>query len=307
MRKHITLLYLLVFMAIYGFAQNESSKYYYYYKTEKQFLELNTDFVFVSVTGDEAKNANLLRVGEGTFKKERLSDKMKQKLNLSEDFYWAELKLGENTAKAIYNEKVTALKQNRSVQIVSPYFKSASCKKIGLTNYFYVKLKSTADVATMEQYAKQTNSIIVKQDDFMPLWYVLSCTKVSDKNAMELANQFFESDLFQYAEPDLMLDNILNCVNDTYFPQQWGLRNTGQYGGNAGIDIRACDAWNLSTGSNINVAVVDEGIQLNHPDLQANIHSLSYDGENGTSPSIIRGITEQPVPGLLGQLEIQPE
>lgn len=225
---------------------------------------------------------------------------MKQKLNLSEDFYWAELKLGENTAKAIYNEKVTALKQNRSVQIVSPYFKSASCKKIGLTNFFYVKLKSTADVAIMEQYAKQTNSIIVKQDDFMPLWYVLSCTKVSDKNAMELANQFFESDLFQYAEPDLMLDNILNCVNDTYFPQQWGLRNTGQYGGNSGIDIRACDAWNLSTGSNINVAVVDEGIQLNHPDLQANIHSLSYDGENGTSPSIIRGDHGTACAGIIG-------
>ncbi|HBY54852.1 MAG TPA: hypothetical protein DEH15_20775 [Marinilabiliales bacterium] len=252
---------MLVFTVVYGHAQYDGNKYYYYYKTEKQFLELNTDFVFVSVTGDEAKNANLLRVGEGMFKKERLSDKMKQKLNLSEDFYWAELKLEENTANAIYNEKVIALKQNRSVQIASPYFKSASCKKIGLTNFFYVKLKSTADVAILEQYAKQTNSIIVKQDDFMPLWYVLSCTKVSDKNAMELANQFFESDLFQYAEPDLMLDNILNCVNDTYFPQQWGLRNTGQFGGNAGIDIRACDTWNLSTGSNINVAVVDEGIQ----------------------------------------------
>jgi subtilisin family serine protease len=195
---------------------------------------------------------------------------------------------------------MTALRQKQNVQIVSPYFKSPNSKKIGLTNFFYVKLKSTTDIALLEQYAKQTKCIIVKQDDFMPLWYVLSCTKSSDKNAMELANQFFESGLFQFAEPDLMEEDILNCVNDTYFPQQWGLRNTGQYGGNAGIDIRACDAWNISTGSNIIVAVIDQGIQLDHPDLQANIHSLSYDTESRTSPSIVRGDHGTACAGIIG-------
>nr|WP_319571906.1 hypothetical protein [uncultured Draconibacterium sp.] len=233
------------------------NKYYYYYKGEKQFLELNTDFVFVSVEEDKTKNVNLFSVGGGTLKKEGLSDKMKQKLNSSDDFYWAEIKLGKNTANAVYDEKVAALKQIVNVQIVSPYFRSAHSEKIGLTNFFYVKLKSTSDITLLEQYAKQTKSIIVKQDDFMPLWYVLSCTKSSSKNAMELANQFFESGLFQFAEPDLMLEDILNCVNDAYFPQQWGLRNTGQYGGTAGIDIRACDAWNISTGANVNIAVID--------------------------------------------------
>lgn len=223
MRKSIVLLYMLIFMAIYGLAQNGNSKYYYYYKTEKQYLELNTDFVFVSVIGNEdTQNNELFKVGEGILKKEGLSAKMKQKLNTSDDFYWAEIKFGENTNNVIYNEKVKALRQNKNIQSISPYFKSANSKKIGLTNFFYVKLKATADIMLMEQYAKQANCIIVKQDDFMPLWYVLSCTKSSDKNAMELANQFFESGLFQYAEPDLMLDNILNCVNDTYFPPTMG-------------------------------------------------------------------------------------
>jgi hypothetical protein len=234
MIKHIILLYMLLFIAVYGHAQNGNSKYYYYYQTEKLYLELNTDFVFVSVVGDEARNVDLFKKGTGILKKEGLSDKMKQKLNSSDDFYWGEIKIGENTSNTNFNEKVSALRLNKNVQIVSPYFKSANSKKIGLTNFFYVKLKTASDVALLEQYAKQTNSIIVKQDDFMPLWYVLSCTKKSDKNAMELANQFFESGLFQFAEPDLMLENILNCVNDTYFPQQWGLRNTGQYGGIAG-------------------------------------------------------------------------
>lgn len=301
MKKLIALINMIIFLSVYGLAQNGSNKYYYYYQNEKQYLELNTDFVFVSVIGNEnSQNNELFKVGTGILKKEGLSAKMKQKLNSSDDFYWAEIKFGENITNTIYNEKETALKQNRNVQTVSPYFKSQNSKKIGLTNFFYVKLKTTADVTLLEQYAKQTQCIIVKQDDFMPLWYVLSCTKSSDKNAMEMANQFLESGLFQFAEPDLMIDNILNCVNDTYFPQQWGLRNTGQYGGNAGIDIKACDAWNLSTGANINVAVVDQGIQLDHPDLQANIHSLSYDTENGTSPSIVRGDHATACAGIIG-------
>ena len=31
--------------------------------------------------------------------------------------------------------------------------------------------------------------------------------------------------------------------NDTYFPDLWGLYNTGQEGGTTGADIKALDAW----------------------------------------------------------------
>ena len=152
------------------------------------------------------------------------------------------------------------------------------------------------------QMAEQTRSIIVKQDIFMPLWYVLSITEASKLNAMEIANLFHESGLFSTAYPDLMF-NVLyrgvnevvfdsqsdvrnvgqqNCVNDRYFYRQWGLRNIGQNGGIAGIDIRACDAWNISTGRGIIVAVSDTGIDLDHPDLS--IPCLGWDSRSGSSP-----------------------
>src|SRR5207253_1856128 len=42
--------------------------------------------------------------------------------------------------------------------------------------------------------------------------------------------------------------------------------------GAAGADIKAEQAWDTTTGSrNIVVAVIDEGIDINHQDLQANI------------------------------------
>jgi len=56
----------------------------------------------------------------------------------------------------------------------------------------------------------------------------------------------------------------------------WGLHNTGQtIGGQAGTadaDIDAPEAWNTLTGNpGTVVAVIDEGIDLNHPDLRDNI------------------------------------
>ena len=53
---------------------------------------------------------------------------------------------------------------------------------------------------------------------------------------------------------------------------QWALKNTGQTGGTANLDMRVPNAWTITTGipSTI-VAVVDDGVQLDHPDLVANL------------------------------------
>jgi hypothetical protein len=61
--------------------------------------------------------------------------------------------------------------------------------------------------------------------------------------------------------------------NDESFDLQWALKNTGQSGGVVGADIKATEAWDISTsgltvlGDTIVIAVVDGGADLNHADL----------------------------------------
>src|SRR6185295_6932651 len=60
--------------------------------------------------------------------------------------------------------------------------------------------------------------------------------------------------------------------NDSLFPSQWGLNNTGQSAGTPDADVDAPEAWDRTTGSDtVVVAVVDSGVDYQHPDLADNI------------------------------------
>ncbi|MGB9181647.1 MAG: S8 family peptidase, partial [Pyrinomonadaceae bacterium] len=79
-----------------------------------------------------------------------------------------------------------------------------------------------------------------------------------------------------YAEPNY-IRHASKTPNDTRYPQIWNLKNTGQpdgggHPGQVGVDIHAEPAWDQTTGSkSIVVGVIDEGIDINHPDLKDNI------------------------------------
>ena len=76
----------------------------------------------------------------------------------------------------------------------------------------------------------------------------------------------------EYAEPDFQLLPAQSTANDPDYPKLYGLNNTGQTGGAADADIDAPEAWDRTTGSlDTTVAVIDTGVDINHPDLKGNI------------------------------------
>ncbi|MCL2436078.1 MAG: S8 family serine peptidase, partial [Lentimicrobiaceae bacterium] len=305
-------IFILACIATNTYAQ---TPYFYYYKGEKQYLELNTKHIFVSVS-DTTQKITLDKIIQLPF---RVDITQEIELETYHKRFWTTLSIEDSLSKELYLAKLLEIKNTRNEIIVAPYFKKQSHDIIGLSNFFYVQLKSLHDTTLLKQEVEKENATVVYQNRFMPLWFVVSVTERSRFNAMEAANYFYESGLFQAAEPDLMVDAAIhisndsdmmeftmddrtnnNCANDLHFEMQWNLRNTGQYDGTTGVDIKACEAWGISTGSGVVVAVVDHGIKLNHLDLQANIHPLTYDSEKDTAQDILYGPHGTSCAGIIG-------
>ena len=91
--------------------------------------------------------------------------------------------------------------------------------------------------------------------------------------ALEL---YLEDPDVEHAEPNYLVSASVTFPDDTDFGDQWGLNNSGQnvngYNGTPDADIDAPGAWDVTTGSSdIIVAVIDSGVDIDHPDLQTNI------------------------------------
>ena len=74
----------------------------------------------------------------------------------------------------------------------------------------------------------------------------------------------------EYAEPNYLL-RIARFPDDPKFETLYSLHNTGQSGGIEGADIAAVEAWDILTGGDIVVAVIDSGVDYKHRDLADNI------------------------------------
>lgn len=103
----------------------------------------------------------------------------------------------------------------------------------------------------------------------LPNTYLVKLSKGEDPK--EVKERYKQEPDVVYAE----LNYIARCTvlpGDTSFSKLWGLHNTGQTGGIPDADIDAPEAWDLCTGSDeVIIAVIDTGVDYNHPDLAGNI------------------------------------
>ncbi|OYW76748.1 MAG: hypothetical protein B7Z37_07515 [Verrucomicrobia bacterium 12-59-8] len=75
-----------------------------------------------------------------------------------------------------------------------------------------------------------------------------------------------------------------NAANPGY---QWHLNNTGQNGGTVGSDVNVASVWDSYKGTGVRIGIVDDGLEVTHPDLAPNVDlANSFDfNDNDSDPS----------------------
>lgn len=137
------------------------------------------------------------------------------------------------------------------------------------------------------------------------LWYTLYFDEGLD--VKQLVQAYAALGEVMVAEPEYAKELVINQLpdgkavgealrgaawtpDDPRYNEQWHYHNTGQQNGTPDADIDLPEAWEITKGNpEVIVAVIDQGIQTNHPDLIANMwEGIGYNFINN-SPNIVPG------------------
>jgi thermitase len=127
--------------------------------------------------------------------------------------------------------------------------------------------------------------------------------KVTAGKELQLIDALSRNPAVEYAEPDEL---VTASTDDTYFPRQYALQNTGRSftntagtivvaGGKADADVDAVEAWTVTTGNEIRVAVLDSGVASDNADIapkvvaRANFSSAATGEDNYGHGTYIAG------------------
>jgi subtilisin-like proprotein convertase family protein len=94
--------------------------------------------------------------------------------------------------------------------------------------------------------------------------------QTTGRGAIDRANMLRDSQFVEWVEPNFYQNWERFLVpNDPRFGNQWHLNNSGQSGGLADADVDMPEAWDINPGGSPQtvIAVIDDGVQSTHPDL----------------------------------------
>lgn len=137
-----------------------------------------------------------------------------------------------------------------------------------VTNQILVKFKPISP-AEISQIHQENKVKLIKEIKILRIYQVEISTETTLENTIQ---KYRENPNVLYAEPNYIGKTFATIPNDMHFDKQWAIKK-----------IELDKAWDLEKGKpEVIVAVLDTGIDLNHPDLKENVIA-GYDFVNNDS------------------------
>ncbi len=198
-----------------------------------------------------------------------------------------------------------SLSAREEVESENPVYKVGNVNQL-LVNEFIVQFKPDVSAEKISESLKIKSVEVVEKHKKIKNRYILKFSDKSAKEALGASNEYCQDPLVEFSEPNFiriypkrpkiekpdfkrestMTPSPSVTPGDPLYSNQWGLNNAGSPGV-SDADIDAPEAWNIETGTGIVVAILDEGVDIDHEDLKAKIVTPydATDGDNDQQPN----------------------
>jgi len=192
------------------------------------------------------------------------------------------------------------------VEYAAPLLLNENGHEVGISNQILLKLKTYSDTSSFKTLCKENGFTIIKLpspdkkefplEDNFSLVAVISIPKEKLQFYFDLVKKIQNNSAFTYAEPNFITLNRKSVIpaneTDPLLSSQWALAR--MYVQPAWSNIQYSDHTRYGK---VKIAVIDDGVQLNHPDLVVNEgfdatygstsldlqHSVNTKGSNGNN------------------------
>jgi subtilisin family serine protease len=258
-------------------AQATSLPTYYIYEGAPVQLTIDPNRVAIKTFNLDQKTRSLSSASSSAFEIEATTDMAFAGWSIAES---RQASIDPSSANALV-EGLAALPE---VEFASPVFLHADGTWTVPTRDILVRLRPEHYKTSRSVLATAVSEYEVLEEDFggMAGAYRLRSNLTNGFAVLELANRLALDARFQWAEPDMIAQTKMHLSpNDPGWNSLWGLRNIGQSGGTVDMDMDCDSAWDISLGdSAIKVLILDDGIQLTHPDLNV-AGGADFTGQGG--------------------------
>ena len=133
-----------------------------------------------------------------------------------------------------------------------------------------VRFRDGASATAEAQVRSSMGASVLRSYHLVPGLELIKLQSASRSQTLDALAALAHEPGVLYATPDVAY-HVQTIPDDPLFSQQWGMESIG-----------APEAWGRSTGSqSVIVALLDTGITLDHPDLEANIWTNPDPGQDG--------------------------
>lgn len=150
---------------------------------------------------------------------------------------------------------------------------------IYLTDQIVLRFDSTVSDAAARKIVAAAGCEVLRHDRRRPDRYVLRVLSPATTSPVASANALHDTPGVVYAHPDfILMERTCDSppIEDPLYGQQWHLHADASPPASPNASINVEGAWSLGNGSNgegdpsIRIAVIDDAVQKDHPDLLAN-------------------------------------
>lgn len=145
---------------------------------------------------------------------------------------------------------------------VSKQYRSSTGGKVIVLPRILVSLVDSSLITSFLAENKQRLTLDKKIGNM----YRFACHVKNSTEVLALVANLTKRIDVKWCEPDMLSDYK---TDNPLYSRQYYLKNTGQLGGKQGIDINIEPAWeSIQGGSDVVVAIIDDGVDNNHEDMQ---------------------------------------